>query len=305
MKNDPSQNPGAGQGQAQPAGQAQNQPGSAQEEPKWLQYIPEAERAEAKKGWMLEADYRKKTSEASEQRKQWEQERQQYEQYAQRAKQYEDWFQNEYTPYIQRLKPYEQQIAALLNGQQQPADMHQVPQGDDPYARWEYMTPQEQAKYQQQVIVQQVADNYIVGGFNKLQQWLNDQIATREKYYQNYLNLFVDGFDRRAKDPEFNLQAYMQNALKAQMGMLNPMEVGEMLTNQERTKAQLIAEGEKRGREALQAELDAQNAARGTTQGHGIFPSTLQTLRAQNKKPNVEDVVRQKFTQKYGQGFWE
>src|SRR5574337_1844236 len=72
------------QGQAQSAAgtnpQGQQSQGQQQQgqEPKWLSYVPEAERKEARDGWMMQSDYTKKTSEFSEQKKAWEAERKQF-----------------------------------------------------------------------------------------------------------------------------------------------------------------------------------------------------------------------------------
>ena len=108
------QNPGG-----QPAGtQLPGQQAPVVEEPKWLAAIgDEAMREEAKKSYLLNDDYTKKTQALSEEKKGWDTERTKYQDIEKNYNTMNQWYQGEYLPFHSRLTPKWKEVDAYLKGE--------------------------------------------------------------------------------------------------------------------------------------------------------------------------------------------
>jgi len=89
------------------------------EEPKWLAAIPdEGMREEAKKSYMLNEDYTKKTQGLAEKEKTWGEERTKYQDIEKNYNTMNSWYQKDYMPFHARFTPEKwKAVDAYLNGQ--------------------------------------------------------------------------------------------------------------------------------------------------------------------------------------------
>lgn len=285
------QAPGGGQ----PAGQQAQEPG-------WLHYVPEAERQQARDGWLRHEDYTKKTQEYSTKQKEWETEREGYKPLQQQVQEYNTWLQGQWAPFVERLRPHWDEINAWLtaraNGQQQqlPAGQ-QAPAGPASFEHWDVMRPQEQA----QAMANYLGQGVITQGFQRLAQHFEQVLKQKEGFYENYLRVLTDGFSRKLQDPSLDLNQYMATALKFTAGQFNPMEMAyqSMTSGAERQK--LIEEARKQGRADYELELKNQQQTPTPTGGHNI--PQFKTFTPQNGA-DLESAVRQKFAQQHGAAAW-
>lgn len=247
-------NPQGANGQA-PA--ADGQPNGAQsQEPAWFAHVPEQFKEEAKKGWMQEADYRKKTMELADQRKQFESEQQKYKDIEQKYGAYDQWWkQNEATFNV--IQKNWDKIAPILQGQaangnpQGPA----VPDnGHQPnhFDNFDILPPEEQAKR----IADYVMNQQVNQGFTSLEQKLNQVISQKEAALMNYLAILTDAYGRKFQDPSLDIPQYIQKATEFSYGKFNPMDLAyhSMTDAQklEKMKEEWLAAGREEGkREAM------------------------------------------------------
>jgi hypothetical protein len=259
-------NTAQGQGQTQPQGQAQgSQPNAGQvQEPEWFQTVPEQHREEAKKGWMMESDYRKKTSELSEQRKGWESEKQKLEE---QNKVFNDWYQKEYLPFYTRLQNNWDKVSQVLNGQAMPqnnAAQQNLSQNQqsDVFQDYEVLPPAEQAKR----LAEYVNNQYVSRALTSQEQKLGQAVAGYVNYFQNYLNILTDAFSRKVNDPGFDIPKAMQKALEYKSGNFNPLDMvyNEMTADSRQKKME--EEWIKKGKEEALLELQNQQQSTGAIQ---------------------------------------
>ena len=113
-------------------------------EPAWMNHIPAEHREDARKSYLLQADYTKKTTELAEQRKSWEEKERSY------AEKDKNWnqFYEQYQPFKATLEKHWDKIAPILQGvaQQQQAAQTQSQTPTDLFENYDLLPPQEQAK---------------------------------------------------------------------------------------------------------------------------------------------------------------
>ena len=211
-----------GQGSANLNGQgAANQQANqqqAQQEPKWLSYVPETEREEAKKGYLFQSDYTKKTTELADQRKAWETEKTQL---AEQNKKYTDWWAG-FEPTYKAISENWPKIQAALTGQapaQNPQSPQQTP--EDPFRDFELLAPADQARK----IAEHVNSQHVVKALQAQEQKFNQTLQQREAYYQNYMNILTDAFNRKFQNPDLSIPDFLQKALEFSYGKGNPLDM--------------------------------------------------------------------------------
>jgi hypothetical protein len=273
-------------GQPAQAGANNNPQGGSQQsqvqEPEWIQHVPEQHRETARKGWMQEADYTRKLQEFSDGKKGWETEKADYEK---RVAQWNE-FQTAYQPFYQNLQKNWDKIQPILSGQQLPQQDHQQQNGvDKQFENWDMLQPQEQAKR----IAEHVNQNYLAQELAKIQNNFNQQLAQREQYYQNYLNVFADAHQRQLKNPNLDVNEYMRKVLEIQQGKQNPMDLAyAAMTGPEKEKA--IEEAAfKRGREEAELEFKNKQQTNGAIQNPMIPNFKVPPM----TREQVADKVRQ------------
>ena len=289
------------QGQTQPAGQ--NQPGTqaqpaqgqAADEPKWLSFITdEAAKKEAREGYLKDADYRQKTTKLADDRRGWESEKAGYEQ---KNRAWQEWFDQKYQPWVESIKPYLPYIEQMQRGQQ-PQDGSQQqgqPGAQDAatqFANWDLLPPEQKALQLAQYVHQRHVAPSQQQFAQQVIQTISANLAEREKYYQNYLNLQTDALLKKVADPNFDVAAYMQNALKIQQGQIDPMKMAYTMTTAAADQQKIQDEWFKKGKEEAKLELQNQNQVPGVT-GSGALSSFLQQRQQSNGNQNgVEATVR-------------
>jgi hypothetical protein len=240
--------------QAQPPAQ---QPTAQPQEPAWFSAVPEQHREEAKKGWMMQSEFTKKTQEIAERQKQWDQEKADLQR---RVDEYNK-FAESYTPFYQRLQANWDQIGPILEGKtpQRPTDTQRQPGSAE---QFDPRALEVLERNQWDNIGQYYAQQYFNPELQRLKQEFNQAMAQREQYYSNYLNILTDAFERSRKDPNLNLHEFMQKANSIQYGRENPLELAYNVVTSERSRKQLEEEAYNRGKQ--DAELAARNAVQPT-----------------------------------------
>lgn len=277
-----------GQGAAQPnPGQAsttQNGNGQASE-PKWLSYIPETEREDARKGYLLQSDYSKKTAEISEKQKAWETEKAQM---AAANKQYQEWWTG-FEPVYKQISdpPMWAKIEAMLTGkpipgQQAQRQEHQNGQ-DDLWNDFDILPPAEQAKRYQQFSERQYAQK-----LTEARQEMEQRIQQAEQRAQNYLAIMTDAFARKANDPTLDVPAFIQKQLEYSMGKFNPGELAYKSMTADRDMKKIQDEWLQKGREEMKLEYANQQQSNGA----GINPSVLTFKQPPMRREEIGDAVR-------------
>lgn len=272
--------------QAAPGQAGANQNGGAQgaAEPKWISYIPETEREEARKGWMMESDYRKKTEGLTAKEKAWEAEKAQL---AAANKQYQEWWTG-FEPVYKQISdpPMWAKIEAMLTGKpipgQQAQQQHQNGQ-DDLWNDFDILPPAEQAKRYQQFSERQYAQK-----LTEARQEMEQRIQQAEQRAQNYLAIMTDAFARKANDPSLDVPAFIQKQLEYSMGKFNPGDLAYKSMTAERDMKKMQDEWMQKGREEAKLEFVNQQQSNGA----GINPAVLTFKQPPMKREEIGEAVR-------------
>jgi len=254
-------------------------------EPAWITHVPEQYREDAKKSYMLEADYRKKTSELSEQRKSWEEKEKQY------AEKDKNWnqFYEQYQPFKATLEKHWDRIAPILQGvaQQQQAAQTQSQTPTDLFENYDLLPPTEQAKRVAERVQQELSQAYDKR-FTDYRQETAREIALRENAFKNYLAVLTDAYGKKFQNPELDLNAYLQKALEYQNGNINPLEAAYSAVTSEATQKRQQEEWMKKGRE--EALLEQQNRQQPTGAMHNSMIPNFTAKPASRQQ--VQEAVR-------------
>lgn len=129
-----------------------------------------------------------------------------------------------YAQQQQAIQQYQQQQNQQQNGQQG--------QQRNPYEGYELMQPAEQfAKFRESYT------NELAQAFNQrlgqMQNQFNTQLQQKEQWYQQYLSnhfsLLRRALEQKFADPNFNIDAVMEQAAKAIAGQMDPIDLGKQL----------------------------------------------------------------------------
>lgn len=256
-----------------PNGTGNTPAGSQPQEPAWLTSVPEQHREDARKGYLLQSEFTRKSQDFSEKQKAWDTERSDLQK---RVDEYNQ-FAQQYQPFYARLQQHWDRIGPILEGREQTPASQPTPQ-QNVFENWEELAPQEQARrladYNGVSFAQQI---------QQLKQEFNQALAAREQYYGNYLGILTDAFERARKDPSLNLPEYMQKAIAIQYGRENPLELAYASVTSERTRKQLEEDAYNRGR------ADREQEYKNAQHTNGALQS--QTIPVFRQKPLTRDQV--------------
>lgn len=253
-----------------------NTPQGTQNEPAWLQHVPEQFREDAKKGYLLQSDYTKKTQEWSEKQKSWDAEKQQL---SERLGTYDSWYRDQYTPFYQKAQPHMEKIMAIINGQQQQSPVQNGNgQGQSPFDNYDVLPPQEQARR-----VAEYNKAEFLNMLNEREQRMNQEWAKREQYYSNLLSVMNNAWSKKFQNPNLDMDAFMKEALAYQAGQKNPFDAAYASVTKDADLKALQEQFYKKGREDMELEIKNRQQVPGAMQS--------ETIPLFKQKPKTRDEV--------------
>lgn len=276
----------ADNGSAQSGGQS----GQGQE-PKWLNYVPEHEREEARKSYLLHSDYTRKTQELSERSKSWEAEKKALKEREQALEAW--WKQNEPSLNV-AAQNWDKFQYALQNWDSIEAwrkgNQGQANQGEDPFKDYDLLPANEQAKRMYEFVRQGIMQNEGAQFSRSLEQ----KMAERDRYYQNYINTLVDAFAKKADNPALDVNQYIQKVMEFSFGKFNPSDMAFQALTKDSDLKKMQEEWLKKGREEGQLEERNKRQPAGPTTA-SVMPVFKQPAMTREQ---VAESVRQKMIEK-------
>ncbi|MEE9568951.1 MAG: hypothetical protein V3W37_06145 [Candidatus Binatia bacterium] len=213
---------------------------------------------------------------------------------------FSDWYYKTYEPWLKNVQPA---LDSYNNPNPQPQiqPSNGIPQaGNDPYANYENMLPAEQAKLLQEQITATL-NNQFTTWSRGLATNLDTVLKDREKYYQDYLGLYVDANEKKRGNPDLDITSYMNRALQLRSGKENPMEVAYTLETLEADKKKWIEDGRALGRKDLETELEEKKKSELPSFNSGPEPyKAPEPVSAGDRQTGLKD----KVTEKFGAGIW-
>lgn len=280
---------------------ASAQPGTAQE-PKWLSAIPDpALREEAKKDYLLQADYTKKTQTFADQQRAWEQEKTGLQE---RARQYDamsQWYQTQYLPFHQRISPKWETIDRYLKGEidlgGNGAQAAAAQVGGDAFKDWDLLPGNEQAKR----LTEHLKTSYFDPTIQRQNQEWQQFYAAKERewagFIQRYNAIYADAFQKALTEyrqgREFPIQDYVNAQLEISAGKIDvPGLAFQKVTGDHRQK-ELEKEWYERGKKDREQELLNQQQSPGALQNSSVpifrqAPKTRDEVSAAARKVAAE-----------------
>lgn len=269
-------NPAAANGNGSPQGS----------EPAWITHVPENLREDARKSYMLEADYRKKTSELSEQRKSWEEKEKSW---SEKEQQWQK-FNEQYQPFRSQLEKNWDKIAPILQGAAQQHAAQPTQATTDLFENFDLLPAQEQAKRLAEYTKTQLSGEYDQR-LTAREKAINDKMEAYAAAIRNFLAVQTDAYNRKFQNPELDIDAYLKKALEFQNGGFNPMDAAYNALTAEQTMKRQQEEWMKKGREEAMLELQNKGVGPGAMQ-HSIIPSfTTKPLTRQQVAESVRNEV--------------
>jgi hypothetical protein len=104
---------------------------------------------------------------------------------------------------------------------------------------WETLSPQQQAQRLREISIQEIAGALTPALQNWQKQFVeqtNQQIAQKEAYFNNYLNLYRKVMDMRLQNPSLDVDAVLDQAVKVLGGQVDPIELGKQLATMSQDK---------------------------------------------------------------------
>lgn len=230
----------------QPLGQASSAP-SGGGEPAWKTKFKSDEEL-----WNAYGSLEKKLGEQGNQLGQY---RQALEQYAGQAGEYEravqawdQWFKStglaDSWGDVQKFLQTKQGRQAVAQTAQQ-LGVSQQAGSPDWAADWDTLAPGQQAQRLREVALTEIASALTPAITNWQRQFMGQyqqDLEQREKYYQNYLNLYRRVMDMRMRDPNLDVDKVLDQAIGVLSGNMDPIELGKYLaTAGSNTQAQIKA----------------------------------------------------------------
>lgn len=260
--------------------------------PEWIGMIPDENLRKqiwdkAKPGWLMEADYRKKTQDFAEERKK-------LEERAKEAEVWDQWWKEKYEPWAQKLKPFEQDLEALMQGQakivrQNTSSNTSNPNtnnGTDPFQDWDTLRPQEQFSRYVQLYNEQVFRPWIQE-FNKN---FASFLADKEKQYDRSFKLQTRALKALAKDSELDVDKWMEEAAKLAQGQYDPVDLAMERLNSPKEFQRRVEEEKKKIRDEIELEYKNKEQKPGAM-GSTSIPVVV---RKPTSRTEIEQAVRQK-----------
>lgn len=259
-------NPNGTGGEPNQNGAGNNPEGQQAQEPAWISSVPEQHREEARKSYLLHGDYTKKTSELSEQRKSWETKEKEW---AAKEKNWAD-FQSQYDPFRRQLETHWKDIEPILKGQAARAAIEQSPQ-EDPFKDFDLLPATEQAKRLADYTQKSTQAAY-EAALNKQEEKFNATIGQHVEALRKYLAVQTNAYEKKFQNPELNLNEYLQTALQASNGQIDPFEYAYSTVTAKSSQQKMQEEWMRKGREERDLELKNQNIAPGGFNNQSLIP---------------------------------
>lgn len=250
--------------------------------PEWLQLIQDeqvrnAVWEKAKTGWLEGADYTQKTQKLSEQQKAWEAAKADYDA---KLKAWDDWHKTQFTPMYNFVSPHWEDIQKFVAGKTNGTNRGTAPanpgHNTDPNAQywenWDLLTPAQQAQKQADYF----RENVLKPALTERDKSWKEEIDRREAGYQRYLDYQNYGFTQLAKNPQFPLQEFLNNALKFTYGQFDPKEMALKATTSEGDLKKQQEEWKTKWREEWDLEQKNKNQSPEVITS-GILPSLIKS----------------------------
>jgi hypothetical protein len=266
---------------------AQSTPASTQsQEPAWMTHVPEQFRDEAKKSYLLQSDYTKKTQELADQRKSWESEQEKYKGYESKLSNYDKWW-NENSKTIELLQKNWDKVQPILTGQPAPTQDNAQPSH---FRDYDILPPEEQAKR----VAEYVQNQYVTKALEAQKQEYAATLAEKQSQMQNYLAILTDAFERKSQDPGLNIRDYIQKATEIASGKFNPMEMAyHTLTDPQKLEKQK-AEWWAQAKEEGMLEERNKHQSPGAFQGSGVPNFKVKPQSREDIKTAVQKLAMEK-----------
>ncbi len=212
---------------------------------------------------------------------------------------FSNWYYGTYEPWLKNVQP-------ALDSYNNPAPTAQPsnaipPTGNDPYANYGDLLPADQAKLLQEQITTNLNTQFNTWS-KGLATNLDTVLKDREKYYQDYLGLYVDANEKKRGNPDLDIMSYMNRALQLRNGKENPMDVAYTLETLEANKKKWLEDGRALGRKDLETELEEKKKTEIPTFSGGPEPyKAPESVSASDRATGLKD----KITEKFGAGVWQ
>lgn len=275
-----------GQGASQGQGQAQSQ------EPKWLSYIPETEREEARKSYMLQADYTRKTQELGEKEKAWSTER---EQLSRTNKEYLEGWQSSWNALEEARRKFAE------NPTQRNADKLRDAQDEagEYFRDYHLMDGPAQGQHLAKYVGNQLT-TYVQGLAQQFRDHYIKSLQEQQAYINNYFGTYLDAQQRFPGDAK-QQRAYLENIYKVRSGDIDPRDLAAARVTAEQDRQALIDEGRKLGR--AEAEQEWKNQNQFDLTGHGAPPRSPYQAPTGDPKSR-QQALDQQITERFGAKVW-
>jgi len=223
------QNPGGQSGGQLGGTQLPGQQAPIVEEPKWLGMIAdEAARGDAKKAYMLQEDYTKKTQGLAEKEKAWGEERTKYQDIEKNYNTINQWYQNDYVPFHARLTPKWKEVDAYLKGEAAlPANGAPTapvnPQ--DPFDGYDLLSGAEQANKMAEHLKTTFFNPELEKQNKQWQEFYGKKEGEWAGFIQRYNGIYADAFQKALSEykegREFPIQDYVNAQLEISAGKVD------------------------------------------------------------------------------------
>jgi uncharacterized protein YukE len=245
--------------------------------------------------------------------------KQAYEQLGTKATEYEKavrawdaWYKSDIAPNMEDFQAFlktkqGKQAAQALTGQSnQQAATQQVQEW---MQGWDGMTPQQQANALYQASLQQIASSLAPALQNWQKQFTEKfqrDVAEKEQYFNNYLNLYRRVMDMRMQNPNLDVDQVLDQAVKVLSGQQDPIELGKTLATLTSDRDAAIKEAVEKARKDWETEQQNKNLA--TVRPTAGNPPAFKLPSAGSSKRGLasmrEDVAKQ-ILEKHGSGVFQ
>lgn len=282
----------ANQQGSQQQGQQGGTGAAAPAEPAWLNAIQDKSmQDEARKSYMLNSDYTKKTQDFAEQRKTWDSEREGL------KRQNEEYLQGWRTSYGALEKAQEAYARnPTERNAQQVRDAAQ--ENQEYWEGYEVLDGPKQAQKVAQYSVQQV-NQYVNQLAQRFQQAYEQSQQQQQAYINNYFTTWLDAVQKFPGDGE-KAKAYLAAVYNVSAGKADPRELAYQQVMGPSDREKLLEEGRKLG--AAEAEQRYKNQNQFDLNGTGT-PQPYRHAPLGDKKARDAE-LNQKITNQFGLGVW-
>lgn len=248
-------------------------------------------REEAKKSYMLQSDYTKKTTDLAEQRKSWDSER---DQLKRQNEEYLNGWRNTWSAYEKAQEAYQRNPTA--QNAQNVRDAAQ--ENQEFWEGYDLMDGPKQGKHVAQYSIQQVTQ-YVNQLAQKAAEAIQQGQQQNQQYINNYFTTWLDAVQKFPGDGE-KAKQYLQAVYQVQSGQADPRALAFQQVTAPSEREKLLEEGRKMG--AAEAEQRYKNQNQFDMNGTGA-PQPYRHAPLGDKKARDAELTQQ-ITNKFGLGVW-